>query len=185
MKKLLSIIAAGTLMSSTAASVVACDKPSEKDDAKPTSAEKIAIENKDMFATPEMVWIESPGGFNLDEWEFDLSSLGVEITKENINEEIGKYLLNSLNPILKNGMEKSDFLNQSKENKGISLKDWIEKEAKTLLTKSAINTLLENPGTNMDRGFDSKFYIKEYNLDNQLIKVNLNDPVFHFIIWNR
>ncbi|ARU91211.1 hypothetical protein SCLARK_00523 [Spiroplasma clarkii] len=185
MKKLLSIIGAGALMSSTAASVVACDKPSEKDDAKPTSAEKIVIESKDMFAAPEMVWIESAGGLDSAEWEFDLSSLGVEITKENINEEIGKYLLNSLNPILKKAMKNDDFLNRSNSDKGISLKDWIEKCSADFLNEYAINALLGEKGKSWESYFESKFYIADYNLDNQLMKVNLNDPFFHFIIWNR
>ncbi|ARU91213.1 hypothetical protein SCLARK_00525 [Spiroplasma clarkii] len=185
MKKLLSIIGAGTLMSSTAASVVACDKPSEKDDAKPTSAEKIVIESKDMFAVPEMVWIESTGGTDSAEWEFDLSSLNVEITKENINVEIGKYLLNSLNPLLKKAMNNDDFLNQIGGDKGVSLKDWIEKYSAVLLNDYSINALLGEKGKSWSSYFDSEFYVKDYILDSQHIRVDLNDPFFHFIIWNR
>ncbi|ARU91210.1 hypothetical protein SCLARK_00522 [Spiroplasma clarkii] len=102
MKKLLSIIAAGTLMSSTAASVVACDKPSEKDDAKPASAGKAVIENKDMFIAPEMVWSETNSS---QTWLINLATLNITFTRENIHEEIVKFISNSLSPILKEALK--------------------------------------------------------------------------------
>ncbi|ARU91215.1 hypothetical protein SCLARK_00527 [Spiroplasma clarkii] len=159
-------MAAETLMSSTAASVVACN---DSDGTKPTISVGLTIENKDMFATPEMVWIESPGDFNLDEWEFDLSSIGVEITKENINAEINKFLLNSLSPALKDALKKDDFLNEGFFDKGLSLKEWFDKYSKNLLHEGKVIWLLNDDAQNVNASFDSGFYIKDYDLDNQLI----------------
>ncbi|ARU91212.1 hypothetical protein SCLARK_00524 [Spiroplasma clarkii] len=185
MKKLLSIIAAGTLMSSTAASVVACDKPSEKDDAQPASDEKPTVDSTNMFVSPGMAWSETLGGLISPKWEFNISSLGVEITKENIKYEIIKYFLDSLNPTLQEAMKNEDFLNQEDFDNKMTLKQWVVKNTISFVTNYWIDIFFKNPGDSSKVYFMSKFYVKDYSLGDQLITVHLNNPIFYFEIWNR
>ncbi|ATX70650.1 lipoprotein [Spiroplasma clarkii] len=182
MKKLLSIIAAGTLMSSTAASVVACDKPSEKDDAKPASAGKAVIENKDMFIAPEMVWSETNSS---QTWLINLATLNITFTRENIHEEIVKFISNSLSPILKEALKNNDSLNQTSADKGLTFKQWFDKNIQNIPNNNSFSLLVEKGPHEIRETFDTVFHNKEYKLNDKLLYFNLNNPKASFIFSNK